>query len=76
MSGGVRRLWRRSKGLQAIEGCGSGRKFWRRSKVSGGSKHEALETAGSSGGDKRLREGLRGSGGGRRAGGRRIWNGA
>jgi hypothetical protein len=54
-SRGGRRVWRRSKGLEkvegknleSVEGYGSGRKFWMRSK--------ALEEVRDSGGGRRLR---------------------
>jgi hypothetical protein len=46
-SGGGRRLWRRSKALEEVEG-------------SGGSKHKALETAVSSGGGRKHWRRLRG----------------
>jgi hypothetical protein len=41
--------------MGAVEGSGGGQRLWRGSKGSGGSKHEALEAAGSSGGGRRLR---------------------
>jgi hypothetical protein len=48
------RFWRRSKGLEAIEGCGGGRKLWRRSKAVEEVKGSGGSTARSSGDGRKL----------------------
>jgi hypothetical protein len=75
--GGSRRVWRRSKGLEAVEGCGGDRKLggfegsgggqrhWR-SQAPDAAQHEALETAGSSGSGRKLWRGVEKSGRGQR----------